>query len=223
MSITKINLRKLLRLFLADEKQQRALLREDIRNDRRRASALSGGSGGGDFYVQFWADVKAHAAGESDIRDQTAIRIGAKSGRARLYPILRDAFLEMWNERMRFRNEPFEFVSESVKAQLVLDGLNATIKIENTAAIRTWDGSHRLMYPYFSERPALSEQGARLGFWALNEALPQYAIEDFRIIDFQRRAYFRPADVVMKGDEGTEFLQRYDALLREWRKLRDDE
>jgi hypothetical protein len=166
--------------------------------------------------------VKAHAAGQSDIRDQTAIRMGANDGRARLYPILRDAFLEMWNERMRFRNEPFEFVPESINAQLVLDSLNATVKIENTAAIRIWDGSHRFMYPYFSERPPLSEQGARLGFWALNKALPQYAIEDFRIIDFQRRAYFRPADLGMKGDEGTEFLQRYDALLREWRKLQGE-
>jgi hypothetical protein len=78
------------------------------------------------------------------------------------------------------------------------------------------------MYPYFYEEPALPEQGARLGFWALKEALPEYRVEDFRIIDMQHRTYFRPTDVGLKGDEGKQFVERYDALLKQWRKLRDE-
>jgi hypothetical protein len=220
MSIEKINLRKLLQLFFADERLQRSLLLADIRNDRSKEDEDR--EGGGDFYGPFWFDVKEHAAGRSNLTDQTEIRIATNKTRARLYPILRDCFLDMWNEKMRWRNEPFEFVPESVKAQLPIKELGATVKIENTASVKTWDGSHRVMYPYFSEKPPLPEAGARLGFWALGEALPNYRREDFRIIDMQRRAYFRPTEIGIKGDEQKEFVQRYDVLLEKWRKLRDE-
>ena len=220
MSIEKINLRKLLQLFFADARQQRSLLLADIRNDQTRESG--GRDSGGDFYGPFWADVKDHAAGRSSLKEQTQVRIAANKTRARLYPILTDCFLDMWDEKMRWRNEPFEFVPESVKAQLPIKELRTIVKIENTAAIKTWDGSYRVMYPYFSEAPALPEQGARLGFWALKEALPDYKIEDFRIIDMQHRTYFRPIEVGMNGDERKAFIGRYDALLKLWRKLRDE-
>lgn len=220
MSIEKINLRKLLQLFFADDRLQRSLLLADIRNDRTRESGDR--ESGGDFYGPFWSDVKDHAAGRSNLTEQTKVRIAANKTRARLYPILRDCFLNMWNEKMRWRNEPFEFVPESVKAQLPMKELGTVVKIENTAAIKTWDGSLRVIYPYFSEAPTLPEEGARLGFWVLNEALPDYRTEDFRIIDMQRRSYFRPRDIGMKGDEKKQFVQRYNVLLTKWRTLRDE-
>ncbi len=219
MSVEKINLRKLLQLFYADPRQQRALLLADIRNDRRKESEDR--DNGGDFYGPFWADAKSHASGASNIRQTTASRIAANKGRKRLYPVLMESFLAMWAEKMRWHNEPFEFVPESVKAHLPIPELGAIVKIENTAGVRIWDGSYRVIYPYFSERPALPEEGARLGFWALKAALPDYRLDDFRIIDFHRRAYFRPAEVGMTGDEEKLLLQKYRALLREWRKLRD--
>lgn len=107
MSIEKANLRKLLQLFYAADRQQRRLLREDIRNDRRRESG--GRDEGGDFYSPFWADVKSHVAGHSALKDQSGIRIAANKSRARLYPVLTDCFLTMWSEKMRWRNEPFEW------------------------------------------------------------------------------------------------------------------
>jgi hypothetical protein len=220
MSLEKINLRKLLQLFFADTRLQRSLLLADIRKDRTKAKGNR--DSGGDFYGPFWADAKDHVAGRSSLPGQTEIRIAANATRARLYPILRDCFLSMWNEKMRWRNEPFEFTPESVKAQLPIKELGVIVKIENTASIKTWDGSHRVIYPYFSEAPPLPEAGARLGFWVLQEALPDYRPEDFRIIDMHRRAYFRPTDVGMKHDERSEFIKRYDLLLKEWRKLRDE-
>lgn len=220
MSIEKINLRKLLQLFYADDRLRRSLLLADLRNDRAKDSG--GRDSGGDFYGPFWSDVKDHAAGRSYLTERTQVRIAANKTRARLYPVLTECFLNMWNEKMRWRNEPFEFVPESVKAQLSIKELGTTVKIENTAAIKTWDGSHRVMYPYFSEAPALPEEGARLGFWALEKALPDYQSEDFRIIDMQRRTYFRLVDIGMMGDERKRFVQRYDVLLKEWRKLQDE-
>lgn len=177
---------------------------------------------GGDFYGPFWADVKDFAAKRVDLHQQTEIRIAANKTRVRLYPILRDNFLGMWAEKMRWRNEPFDFVPESVKAQLAIKELGTIVKVENTAAVRLWDGSHRVIYPYFSEHPVLPEEGARLGFWALKEALPDYPLDDFRIVDIQHRGYFRPSEVGMKGDERTQFVQRYDTLLKTWGRLWDE-
>jgi hypothetical protein len=193
MSVEKINLRKLLQLFFADSRLQRSLLLADIRNERTKES--EGRDSGGDFYGPFWSDAKDHTAGRSDLRQRTNVRIAANKTRARLYPILMESFLSMWNEKMRWRNEPFEFVPESIKAQLAIKELGTVVKIENTASIKLWDGSHRVIYPYFSEAPVLPEDGARLGFWCPKEALPEYRAEDFRIIDMQRRSYFRSTEI----------------------------
>lgn len=221
MSIERINLRKLLQFFYADPRLRRSLILADIRNERYRAEG-SGGNGG-DFYGPFWADVKEHAAGRSNLVETTADRIEANPARERLYPLLRDAFLEMWNETIRWRNEPFEFVPESVKAQLIFEELNAVVKIENTASVQIWDGSHRIIYPYFSEEPMLPPEGVRLGFWALSEALPDFPLSDFRIVDFLRRAYFRPSDIEMRGNERELFARHYRALIAEWRSLQPAE
>jgi hypothetical protein len=219
VAIDKINLRKLLQLFFADERQRRSLLLKDIRNDRSKKAKDH--ASGGDFFGPFWADVKAHVGGDSNIVEQTKSRIAANKTRERLYPALRDSFLEMWDDRMRWRNEPFTFAPESVKGQLPIEGLG-TVKIENTASIQTWDGSYRIIYPYFCEAPALPQDGARLGFWALTKALPQHSSENFRIIDFHRRAYFRPAEVGLSGNEEAQFTEKYDSILKQWRKLRDE-
>jgi hypothetical protein len=220
MSLEKIHLRKLLQIFVADARKQRSLLLEDIRKER--AKEAQDNDDGGDFYSPFWADVKDHAAHRSNIIEQTEIRIGKNKNRGRLYPQLRDSFIEMWNEKMRWRNEPYEFAPKNIKAQLPIKDLSAIVKIENTASIIAWGGSHRIMYPYFYETPPLTDDGARLGFWALKEALPDHGINDFRIIDFIRRNYIRPADIGMHGDEATQFIQRYKELLRQWRRLKEE-
>jgi hypothetical protein len=172
MSIEKINLRKLLQFFIANVRLQRSMLLTDIRNDRAKRSRES--KKGGDFYGPFWADVKTHAAGDVNIVDRVEIHIGKNKTRARLYPVLRDGFLEMWNEQIRWRNEPFEFFPESVKSQFLIKELGTVVKIENTASITAWDGSHRIMYPYFYEAPPLSIEGAR-AVHNLTEAYPALA------------------------------------------------
>jgi hypothetical protein len=221
MSIDKINLRKLLQLMYADNRLQRTLLLADIRADRFKEN---GGdkSNGGDFYAPFWSDVKDHAAGKLDLKEQTKTRVEMNKGRERLYPVLTECFLSMWNEKMRWHNKEFEFVPESIKAQLNLKKPKAVIKIENTASVKIWDETHRVIYPYFSEAPALPNEGVRIGFWILKEALPNYSENDFRIVDMQRRAYFRPNEIGMKGDEEKLLIEKYSALIKEWKKLKDE-
>lgn len=220
MSLAKINLRKLLQYFFSNPKLRRSLLLADIRQERSKEDFKS--SDGGDFYGAFWSDAKGHTAGKLDITEATEKRIADSKARARLYPLLRDGFLEMWGEKMRWRNEPFEFVAESVKAQLSIEELGTVVKIENTASVIIADGSHRIIYPYFSEEPRLPDEAARLGFWVLAKALPNFDANDFRIIDMQHRGYFRPSDVGIQGDEEEQFLKRYRSLIADRAKLESE-
>jgi hypothetical protein len=217
MSMEKVHLRKLLQVFYASQRERRRILVADIRNDLAKAD---GADNGGDFYGPFWADAKNHVAGQSDLREQTASRIQGNKNRARLYPLLTESFLNLWNEKMKWRNEKFETYPISVSAQLPINELNAIVKIENVVAVRIPDGSSRIVYPYFSESPELPIEGARLGLWALKEALSDFRAEDFRIIDVLRRSYFRPLETPLQGNERGLFVQKYDVVLKEWRKIR---
>ena len=221
MSIEKAHLRKLLRIFYAEPRERRRLLLEDIRTDISKETDAR--SDGGDFHGPFWADAKAHVAGTSNLREQAKIRIESNKGRARLYTQLTDSFLALWNEKIRWRNEKFETYPTSIKAQFSIIELNAVIKIENLVAVRIPDGSSRVVYPYFSEKPALPNEGAQLGLWALRESLPEFRAQDFRIVDILRRSYFRPIDLPTRGNERDVFVQKYRDVLREWKKLRDDQ
>ena len=220
MSIEKIHLRKLLRLFYADERERRRLLVADIGSDRNKEQ--NGGGDGGDFHGPFWADAKDHVAGKLDLREQSKVRVGSNKARARLYPLLTEGFLSLWNEKIRWRNEKFETYPISIKAALPIEELNATVKIENVVAVKIPDGSSRIVYPYFSETPALPIEGARLGLWALKEALTDFRTDDFRIVDVLRHSYFRPTEIPTQGNERELFVQKYGDALKEWRKLRGE-
>lgn len=120
---------------------------------------------------------------------------------------------------MKWKNERFETYAQSVKAQFPIVELGTIVKIENVVAVKIPDGSSRVVYPYFSETPTLPTEGARLGLWALGEALGEFRPEDFRIIDILRQAYFRPSELTFQGNERAVFVQRYDAVLKEWKRL----
>jgi hypothetical protein len=220
MSIEKIHLRKLLQLFYAEPRKRRQILLSDIRSEISKEEGKE--STGGDFHAPFWADAKDHVAGRLDLREQSKIRIESNRTRSRLYPLLTEGFLSLWNKKIKWRNEKFEFFPTSIKAQLPIKELGTILKIENIVAVKISDQSNRLVYPYFSESPALPPEGARLGLWALKEALTDFRDEDFRIVDILRRSYFRPAEFPTRGDERKVFLQKYSSILTEWKKLRED-
>jgi hypothetical protein len=218
MSIEKIHLRKLLRLFYAKPSLRRRLLREDIRNGLDKNQKEQGEeSKGGDFYVPFWADAKNHVANKLDLRVRSKDRVKKSKGRRRLYGLLTNGFLSVWEEKVRWRNEPFEFHPKTAKGQLPLSELNAVVKIENVLSVKIWDGTDRAVYPYFFEEPILPPEGVRLGFWALREALSEFRSEELRIMDVMRGSYFRPEDVPLQGNERSILIQKYEAVITEWK------
>lgn len=219
MSVERIRLRKLLQLMYADERMLTTQLRNDLRQERDR---LAGDSGGGDFYVPFWEAAKRHVAERSDLRDEVAELIMRNRRRQRLYPILRDGFLSWWNEARRQRNEPLQLRPETVRAAFSVPDFDAEVRVENVLAINVSDHSSRIIYPYFVEEPVLEEEAARVGLWLLGQSLPDYPLQDVRILDVMRGNAFALSTSPLQGDEESLFNQNFTRILERWRALRPD-
>lgn len=222
MTIYRIHLRKLLKAFEEPANRKTSLLRSDIRNELKKQRGEN--SGGGDFHGPFWSDAKNHASGHIDLSIATLERIALNETRGRLYPELTEGFLEWWHKKRRSRNETITAFPYSVKKHFKISDLNATVKVENLLSINIGgDGqgeiSQRLIYPYFSEEPILSNQSARLGLWLLHKALPDYNPEYLRILDVIRAKAFSLEDYPLQGNEEQLFIQKYASLISEWEEL----
>lgn len=109
-----------------------------------------------------------------------------------------------------------------MKAHLLISELGGTIKIENLLALKIGDQSHRIIYPYFSEEPALPEEGRRIGLSILNKGLVDYSIDDLRILDVLRGSSYGILDHALQGNENELLLRRYGDVLKEWKKLKTE-
>lgn len=219
MSVLDIPLRKALQLFYAPPRLRRSILKEDINLDRKKDA---GGTRkkGGDFHGRFWSDVKKHIGGDGDLVLLTADRIKSDRRVERLYPLLRDGVLELLSAKLRWSNEPLEILPQSVHGNLRIAKTGGTIRIRGALHARVRGEYSRVVYPYFSEDPALPEEGGRLGLWALQKTLIGLDAEDMRIIDPLRKTFFSPQHTPLEGDEEKLFLEKYRSLIDEWERLK---
>jgi hypothetical protein len=221
MSILDVPLRKALQLFYAPPKLRRSILKEDIRLDLKK-EAGGNRSQGGDFHVPFWADVKKHISGSADLAGLTDDRIKSNKRFKRLYPQLKDGILELLSAKLRWSNELVEITPQSVHGNLLIEDLGGTIRIRDALHARVRGEYTRVVYPYFSEEPALSEEGGRLGLWVMQHALINLDKDDMRIIDPLRKTFFSPRTTPLRGDEETVFHKRYRLLIGEWESLKGE-
>lgn len=221
MSVLDIPLRKVLQLFYAPQPLRRSILKEDIRLDQKKAAGGTR-SRGGDFYLPFWTDVKIHVSGNGNLVQLTEARIVSNPRFRRLYPKLRDGILKLLNSKLRWSNEPVEIIPRSVHGKFRIEGLAATVRIKDALHARVRGEYTRVVYPYFSEEPTLTEEGGRLGLWAMQQALTGLDPGDMRIIDIHRRTFFSPQTTPLHGNEEEVFLRNYRSLIAEWSSLRDD-
>lgn len=170
MSVLDVPLRKALQMFYAPPQLRRSILKEDIRLDRKKEAGGSR-SQGGDFHVPFWSDVKKHIAGDGDLAALTDDRITSNKSYKRLYPLLKDGVLDLLSAKLRWSNELVEIVPQSVHGNLRIEELSGTIRIRDALHARVRGEYTRVVYPYFSEEPALSEEAGRLGLWVMQRAL----------------------------------------------------
>lgn len=219
MSVLDIPLRKVLQLFYAEQKLRRSILKNDIRLDLKKEAGGTR-SQGGDFYLPFWSDVKKHISDAGDLSNLTAIRVESNKNFKRLYPLLRDGVLDLLNEKLRWSNEPLEIIPQSVHGNLLIEELGGLIRIRDAIHARVREKYTRVVYPYFSEEPALPEEGGRLGLWAMQQTLTNLDPSDMRIIDPLRRVFFSPETTPLIGDEEMVFHERYKSLIKEWGHLK---
>lgn len=218
MSFRRIHLRKLLVAFGSTEARQVSMLRSDIRSEIAKENGQS--SGGGDFHVPFWSDAKSYVLSGTDLASRTETRVASNKQRKRLYPSLHDGFMDWWNNKKRFNNEKIVPYPTEIKARFTVEDLDATVKVENFLGLSVGGDEKRLIYPYFAEKPALSEQNARLGLWLISKAFPKYQLDDFRILDVLRGKSYSPKDCDWKGNEEATFGLKYGRLLSRWEELR---
>lgn len=219
MSVLDIPLRKALQLFYAPPALRRSILREDIRLDRKKEAGGTR-SQGGDFYQPFWSDVKKHISDNGDLAEMTAARVASNRNFRRLYPLLKDGVLELLSAKLRWSNEPIEIIPQSVHGNLIIKELSATVRIRDALNARVREKYTRVVYPYFSERPVLSDEAGRLGLWAMQKALPMLNPNDMRIIDPLRRVFFSPDTTPLQGGESSTFVAKYALLIDDWEKIR---
>lgn len=174
------------------------------------------------FHAPFWCDAKKHAAGTADLGQNTESRISANGARKRLYPPLRDGFLNWWDNKRRWRNEPFNVQPISVKAHYKIDELDAIVKVENLLSLSIGDQDNRLIYPYLYESPVLTERNCRLGLWLLSAALPEFNSQSMRILDVNMSSSFSVADLTFTGDEQAEFINHFSQVIHKWELLKTE-
>lgn len=217
MALDVIHLRKLLKLLFLPQNILDGQIRSDIRQEIARELGTNP-SGGGDFHTPFWSDARDHAFHIADLHTSTEERITANQNRLRLYPLLRDGFLLWWNERRRWTNEPFiQIVAPS--ARYSLPGIGV-IKLENMLAVRDAAGVDHFVYPYFAERPVLSEDAARLGLWVLSQGFPQIDSNELRILDVLRGRAFSLDRSALVGNEEETLNYQYQRLMIRHGELR---
>lgn len=221
MSILDISLRKALILFYAPDRQRKTLLKEDIRLDRKKENGGTR-STGGDFHKPFWSDVKKYISGEGDLDALTEERIRKNKRNARLYPHLKDGIIELINDKLRWYNEPIEIIAKSVHGTLTFEDIGSTIRVQDAIHALVRGEYARVVYPYFSEDPAVSEEGGRLGLWAMQRALSEFDPNDMRFIDILRRTFFSPRVAPLKGNEETVFRENYKSLISEWERMKQE-
>lgn len=217
MGLELIALSKLVRLFLLPENKLIAELRTDIRAEIAAERGFSDG-GGGHFQMPFWAAAKRHVVGSADLHDEVSAMIEINWRRRRLYPLLRDGFLLWFNERRRWTNAPFR-LANSPRARLQIDA-NTTAKVENVMAVSDAAGEVHYVYPYFSELPPLTDEGARLVLWALTSAFPNLPPNELRVLDIIRGNAFSVSRFPLRGDESDIFHAQLSRVRRLRRRLR---
>lgn len=220
MSIQIINLNKLLRLCALPENELISELRDDLRTERNKKLGLA--SGGGHFHHPWWTVAKLHVVGKADLRGHLPLFVEANPYRKRLYPLLTRAFIRWFDELRRSSNEPFGLIEERVHNHYPVPGLELTVKVDNLLGLQIGKNDHRLIYPYFSEDPPISEDWARVGLWLMQKALSGFQIDQMEILDVLRSRSFSGSTLALRGNEEALFKARYLRMLELWKNLRPE-
>jgi hypothetical protein len=220
MSIQIINLNKLLLLCALPENKLITALKADLNAEREKLIGRK--SGGGHFHYPWWEVAKGHVVGDADLGEMLPLLIAGGINRDRLYPLLTEAFLRWLDEFRRSTNLPVNINEEEVHKHYMVPEMGLTVKVDNLLALKLGEDTHRLVYPYFAETPALADEWARVGLWLMREALSEFDFTQMEILDVLRARSFRGSSVFLRGNEEAAFAAKYKRMLGLWKKLRPE-
>jgi hypothetical protein len=106
--------------------------------------------------------------------------------------------------------------------KLRVEDLGGTIRIRDALHARVRGEYTRVVYPYFSEEPALPEEGGRLGLWVMQQALTELDPDHMRVNHFLRRKFVSPQTTPPQGNEEAVFRENYRSLIGEWERLKHE-
>lgn len=158
-------------------------------------------------------------SGLGDISELTRQRVNSNKRYERLYTLLKDGILDLISEKLRWSNEPIEILPQSAHGVLKFEDLGGVVRIKHAFYARVRGEYTRVVYPYFSEEPALPEEGGRLGLWVMQMALKDFDPNDMRLIDPLRKTFFSPQVSPLQGDEEAVFRKHYISLIADRERL----
>ena len=102
------------------------------------------------------------------------------------------------------------------------DDLGITVKVDNLLCFQIDRERHRLIYPYFSEEPAISGRWARVAIWVMSQVLDEFRPEDMVILDVQRARSYSVREIDLRGDEAEIFANRILELREIWEEILEE-
>ena len=214
MALDNIGLGRLLGILPRPLKHRLAIIRADAKKAVLKERELPTGDGP-DFYVPFWGDAKEFFFGRLNLRDAVKERVGANPSRRRLYPILLDRFLA-WQREASPEDPASKEPIEDAFGSCTRLAKNARVRVYGTLSWMDAAGGSHIVYPYFSKEVALTPKVARLGRWAMANAILDHGAEDMAVLDVLRARAYDNDNCPLLGDEEGVIAERYSRFLSEW-------
>lgn len=219
MSLHRAQLSKILKIAYADEAYARSIINNDVSAFIRKENMPNDTQeGGGDFHSPIWAAFKNSVFMQDPLAFEQKVseQIIMNHRRSRLYPILAKGLKAWGMEKRRLMNESILRIP-SPRGKVLLQGFDdVEFKVNNFLSLEIMGKGKRLIYPYFSEKPILTNEAARVGLWQLQKSFPGYDQDVFRILDVIRGESFSIAEVPFKGDEQHLFEGHVQNILQMW-------
>ena len=215
MALNNVSLNKLLKMVPRPLSARQSIIRRDASDAVLKEKKIENDDGG-DFYGAFWSDAKEFVLRGGDLPQLLKRRIAVGPSKRRLYPMLLEGFLRwyMSNFSESAPSERKEIVKVFGKCSNLAH--SGSVRVNGLLAWQEPDGSSNIVYPYFDKDYALGPRAARLGRWAMAEALGDHDPANMAILDVLRGEAYDNDNCPLMGNEEEVLSNRYVQFLSEW-------
>lgn len=219
MALNNVSLNKLLKILPRTLKQREAIIRKDARDAVLKERKVDSDDGG-DFYGVFWSAAKKFVLKGADLKDLVQKHITKSKSTRRLYPILMDGFSRWYATHHGDSNPSTRKEIAGAFGRCSKLAESGAVRVHNLLAWTEREGTPHIVYPYFDKDHALGPRAARLGRWAMANAIPDLEANNMAILDVLRGKVYDNDNCPLLGDEEGVLSERYDRILREWEAQR---